>query len=49
MGIQQQIARATGTNINPGIMRSTARSIARGMVGRMRAANPGARNIGFTF
>ena len=49
MDIQGQIARATGTNINRGLQRSMARSIARGMVSRMRAANPGARNIGFTF
>ena len=49
MDILRQIAQATGLNINPGIMRSTARSIARGIVGRMRAANPNARNIGFTF
>ena len=49
MGIQAQIARATGTNINRGLQRSMARSIARGMVARLRAANPGVRNIGATF
>ena len=49
MGIQGLIARATGTNINRGLQRSMARSIARGMVSRMRPANPRARNIGFTF
>ena len=47
--IQRQINRATGVNYNPGVSRSMARSIARGMIDRMRAANPGARNIGATF
>lgn len=47
--IQRLINQNTGVNINPGIMRSTSRSLARGMVDRLRAANPGARNIGATF
>lgn len=48
MGIQQQIAQATGMNRNAGIARIQRNRIARQMVSRLRAANPGARNIGAT-
>lgn len=47
--IQRIINRNTGVNYNLGVSRSMSRSIARGMIDRYRAANPGVRNIGATF
>lgn len=47
--IMSFINRMTGVNYNPGVSRSMARSIARGMIDRIRGANPGVRNIGATF
>ena len=47
--IQRIINSMTGVNYNFGTSRSMSRSIARGMVDRLRAENPGVRNIGATF
>lgn len=48
MGVLDQINSITGINRNPGIARITRNRIARQMVSRLRASNPGVRNIGAT-
>ena len=49
MGIMQRINAITGVSTNnPGLSRINRNRIARQMVDRLRAANPGKRNIGVT-
>ena len=48
MGTMARINAITGVNRNPGLARINRNRIARQMVARLRAQNPGARNIGAT-
>lgn len=48
MNYQNLINAVSGVNRNRGIARIQMNRIARQMVDRLRAENPGVRNIGFT-